>query len=378
MLAPWLDLPGATSRLRWFSELAGLDLVRLGTTADAEQIRDTAVTQPVIVALGLLAAGELGIADADVSAGHSIGELTAAVVAQVLTPESAMVLAAVRGRAMAAACAIAPTGMSAVLGGDEPGVLARIEACGLTPANRNGAGQIVAAGRLEGLAQLAAEPPARARVVALAVAGAFHTEHMAPAEAELAALAEGVTVAEPARLLLSNADGTAVPTGRDLLKRLVRQVTSPVRWDLCQATLSDLGVTAVIELPPAGTLTGLAKRSLTGVELLAVRTPDDLPAARELLARSAPSSQASHTPEWRMVVSPARGTFHPQVHAEESRLPAGTALGLVRTRRDEQHVSAGYDGILVEWLAQEGDLVDAGDPLARLNPLPVAAAVDGR
>lgn len=371
MLTPWLDLPGAAARARWLGEIAGLDLLRLGMTAPAEEIRDTAVTQPLIVALGLIAASELPLDDVEVTAGHSVGELTAAALAGVLSPEAATAFAAVRGREMAAACARTPTGMSVVLGGDEATVLARLADCGLVGANRNGAGQIVAAGPLDGLEALAADPPAGARIRALPVAGAFHTEFMAPAEAALAAIADGVTVAEPAMLMLSNADGLATASGRDTMKRLVRQVTAPVRWDLCQSTLADLGVSTIIELPPAGALAGLARRSLPGVDVLALRSPADLPAARELLARAGASGQATHTPEWRMVVSPARGTWHPKELAEQAHLIAGAALGAVHTRRDDQPVSTAYDGVLVEWLVQDGDLVDAGDPLARMHPLPV-------
>lgn len=368
MFTPWLDLPGARARIRWLSTLTGLDLERLGTTADADEIRDTAITQPLVVALGLLAAAELPLDDIGVTAGHSVGELTAAAVAGVLSPEAAVALAAVRGREMAAACATAETSMSAVLGGDPDEVLAAIERHGLVPANRNGAGQVVVAGPTDRLAALAADPPAKARIVPLSVAGAFHTDYMAAAEKALAEVADGVTAEDPERLLLSNADGAAVPTGRQAVKQLVAQVTSPVRWDLCQSTLADLGVTAAIELPPAGTLTGLAKRELKGVELLALKTPDDLLAARELIARAAPSWVDVHTPDWRVVVSPANGTFHPEGHAEGERVGAGTPLGTVRTRRDEQHVSATYDGVLAEWLVEDGDLIHAGEPLARLYP----------
>lgn len=367
MLTPWLDLPGAQARVRWLSAVCGLDLLRLGTTADAEEIRDTAVTQPLIVAMGLLAATELPLADVDATAGHSVGELTAAALAEVFTPEAAVALAALRGREMAAACALAETGMSAVLGGTTEQVLERIEACGLIPANRNGAGQIVAAGPVDGLRKLAAEPPTGARVISLSVAGAFHTPYMAPAEDALTAVAPGIDVQDPRRLLLSNADGTAVASGRQVLRRLVQQVTAPVRWDLCLETLRDLGVTAVIELPPAGTLAGLAKRELKGVEILALKKPEDLVAARDLIAHTT-SAQAQHTPDWRMVVAPVKGTFHPVALAEGSAVTAGSLLGTVRTRRDEHHVNASYDGVLVEWLLQDGDLVDAGEPLARLYP----------
>ena len=368
MLTPWLDLPGVESRLRWLSAVSGLDLVRLGTTADTEEIRDTAVTQPLIVAFGLVAAAELELADVTVTAGHSIGEVTAAALAGVFGPEAAVALARLRGRAMAAACEQAPTGMSAVLGGDPAEVLARLDELGLTPANRNGAGQVVAAGPVDALRELAAAPPRRARIAPLSVAGAFHTAAMAPAEEELAAVADGVAVRDPERLLLSNADGTAVASGHEAVKRLVHQVTRPVRWDLCQATLRDLGATAVLELPPAGTLAGLARRELPGVEILALKTPDNLHAARALLARLAHAGQAEHTPDWRVVVAPVGGTFHPVGLGEGSEVRAGSPLGTVRTKREEHQVNAAYHGVLVEWLLEDGDLVAPGEPLARLYP----------
>jgi [acyl-carrier-protein] S-malonyltransferase len=287
-LSPWLELPGAEARLRWWSVLAGVDLVHLGTEADADEIKDTARTQPLLVAAALLAAEHLPIADAGLVAGHSVGELGAAVLAGVFSAETAIALAGVRGREMAAACALEPSGMSALLGGDVDEVLATLERHGLYPANRNGAGQIVAAGALDALAKLSAEPPAGARVITLPVAGAFHTPFMAPAETALGAVAAGVTVADPARIMLSNLDGSAVATGGELLRRLVSQVTAPVRWDECMRTFVDLGVTGIIELPPAGTLAGLAKRELKGEgapEIVTLKTPADLPAARDLVAR---------------------------------------------------------------------------------------------
>ncbi|MET8123088.1 ACP S-malonyltransferase [Micromonospora sp. NPDC005189] len=287
-LTPWLDLTGTEARLREWSALAGVDLMHLGTAADADEIKDTARTQPLLVAAALLAVEHLPLDGVALTAGHSVGELGAAAVAGVLSAEAAITLAGVRGREMAAACALEPTGMAAVLGGDPDDVLAAIEAHGLYPANRNGAGQIVAAGALDGLDKLAAEPPARARIIRLQVAGAFHTPYMAPAETALAAVAAGITSADPARILLSNLDGTAVDNGPDMVQRLVRQVTAPVRWDLCMRTLADLGVTGVIELPPAGTLAGLVKRDLKGdgaPEIVTLNTPDDLPAARDLIAR---------------------------------------------------------------------------------------------
>jgi [acyl-carrier-protein] S-malonyltransferase len=299
-LSPWLDLPGVADRLQWLSVVTGIDLIGHGTTSDADTIRDTAVAQPLIVAAGLITAAELAqsvtagpgpagaAVPAGVLAGHSVGEFTAAALAGVLSPEQAMVLVRERGRAMAAASAVTPTGMSAVLGGDPEQVLAALARHGLTAANANGSGQVVAAGTLEQLAALRADPPAKTRVVPLQVAGAFHTHHMAPAVEVLAGLARGVQPAEPRTRLLSNADGSVVAGGAAALQRLVNQVSNPVRWDACMETMRTLGVTAVLELAPAGTLTGLAKRALPGVQLVALKTPDDLDAARALLADGAP------------------------------------------------------------------------------------------
>jgi [acyl-carrier-protein] S-malonyltransferase len=295
MLTPWLEgwvgsAQAAESIDRW-SEAIGLDLRRLGTTAEADEIKDTAVTQPLVVAAALIAAEALAaridLPVAVPAAGHSVGELAAAAIAGVLSPDAAVALAAVRGREMAAACALAPTGMSAVLGGDPDEVLARLKELDLDPANRNGAGQVVAAGLLDALAALEEAPPGRARVKALPVAGAFHTHFMAPAEDALRTHAEGVTPAEPTRPLLSNADGETVTDGDEALRRLVAQVTRPVRWDSCMASLRELGVTAVIELPPAGALVGLVKRELKGTATLALKSPDDLDKAVDLVREHA-------------------------------------------------------------------------------------------
>ncbi|TDC09638.1 ACP S-malonyltransferase [Actinomadura bangladeshensis] len=287
-LQPWLEIPGVADRLAWWSAVTGLDLVRYGTEADAEEIRDTAVAQPLLVAAAL-AAYEVLYEDSvpDAVAGHSVGELAAAAIAGVLSPEAALVLVRERGRAMAEAAAVTETGMTAVLGGDPDEVLASIDKHGLTPANVNGAGQIVAAGTMERLAKFADEPPAKARLRPLSVAGAFHTEHMEPAVATLRRLAPGAPVADPRTTLLQNRDGAVVATGRDFVARLVDQVSAPVRWDSCMAAMRDLGVTAIIELPPAGTLTGLARRELKGIELVALKTPADLDKARELIKADA-------------------------------------------------------------------------------------------
>ena len=370
-LTPWLELPAARTRLAWWSALAGVDLIHLGTRAGAEEIKDTARTQPLLVAAALLAGEHLALHDVGLVAGHSVGELGAAALAGVLPAEAAIALAGLRGREMAAACALEPTGMSAVLGGDPDEVVAAIERHGLHPANRNGAGQIVAAGALDALAKFAAEPPARARVIPLAVAGAFHTPYMGPAEAALAEVAGGVTVHDPARILLSNLDGSAVPHGREMVQRLVRQVTAPVRWDLCMRTLKDLGVTGIIELPPAGTLAGLAKRELKGEgapEIVTLNTPDDLPAARDLIARHGMPPSLEPAPLFRVVVAPGAGAFRPaEGLVEGADVRSGQVIGQVETRQGAIDVPAHAAGVLTEWLAHHDDPVAAGQPVARIG-----------
>jgi len=287
MLAAWLEQPGAAERLAAWSEISGLDLARLGTTATAEEITDTAVTQPLVVAATLLAYEELTrrglLAGKDtVVAGHSVGEIAAYAIAGVISADDAVKLAATRGSEMAKACALEPTGMSAVLGGDEAEVLARLEALDLVPANRNAAGQIVAAGALSALDKLAEDPPAKARVRQLATAGAFHTHYMASATDGYATAVEKVTTAEPRTKLLSNADGQPVASAADAITKLVAQLTRPVRWDLCTETMRQDNVTAIVEFPPAGTLAGIAKRELRGVPTQAVKSPADLDGLAEL------------------------------------------------------------------------------------------------
>ncbi len=295
-LEPWLETPQLAERFERWSEAARLDLKRYGTTADADEIRDTAVAQPLIVGAGLAATtslfGDLATAptQVDVVAGHSVGEFTAAGIAGVLDPDDAMALVAERGRGMADASARIATGMTAVLGGDRDEVVAALDAHGLTAANDNGSGQFVAAGTMEQLTALKEDPPARARLRPLPVAGAFHTAHMAPAMEQVRTVADATNCFEPRTRLLSNSDGQVVTGGNEYLDRLVTQISSPVRWDSCTQTLADLGVTALIELPPAGTLVGMAKRALRGVELLAVKSPDDLDRARELVKEHAVGS----------------------------------------------------------------------------------------
>ena len=285
MLADWLELPGAADRIERWSQISGLDLAALGTTATAEEITDTAVTQPLVVATTLLAFGEYakrGLPTDAIVAGHSVGEIAAYAIAGVISPDDAVRLAAVRGAEMAKACAVEPTGMAAVLGGDEAEVLARLEALELIPANRNAAGQIVAAGALAALEKLAEDPPAKARVRALATAGAFHTHYMGSALDGYAAAAAEVSATDPTTTLLSNVDGKPVTSGADAMAKLVAQLTRPVRWDLCTETMRDRGITAIVEFPPAGTLTGIAKRELRGVATHAVKTPADLDGLAEL------------------------------------------------------------------------------------------------
>jgi [acyl-carrier-protein] S-malonyltransferase len=395
-LAPWLELPGVADLLASWSDLAECDLMKYGTVGTADEIRDTAIAQPLLVAAALAAASVLAMGPAfsggndrgeassvdraeharhadgrqgGIAAGHSVGELAAGVIAGVLAPPDALRLVGVRGRAMADAAAARQTSMTAVLGGEEAVVLRSIEAHGLTPANSNGAGQIVAAGTAEQLATFAADPPAGARLRPLQVAGAFHTAHMAPAVDALRAEAAALDVRDPVLTLLSNRDGAPVRTGADWLERICSQVSAPVRWDSCMSTMGSLGATAFLELPPAGTLVGLARRAMPGVQLLAVRTPDDLDAARALLAEHDVHSD-SHAPEWRLLVAPLAGTF--RAAAAPGRpgvaVRSGAELGRVEMRGGSHQVTAGFPATIIEWLVEDGDPVSPGQPLVRLEP----------
>jgi [acyl-carrier-protein] S-malonyltransferase len=377
-LGPWLEVPTFADRLSWLSAVSSLDLRHYGTEAGADTIRDTAIAQPLLVAAGLLVALELFPHPADgyplvgVVAGHSVGEITAAAGVGVLSAEQAMVFVRERGRAMAEASAATPTSMTAVIGGDPDDVLAALAAHGLTAANNNGAGQIVAAGTKDQLSALATNPPRRARLIELSVAGAFHTVHMEPAVARLAALARAISTHPPRTRLLSNADGQVVHDGREVLKRLVRQVAAPVRWDLCMAAMGDLGVTGMLEMSPAGTLSGIAKRNLKGVEAFALNAPDQLEEAMEFVQKHGGAASASPipgNPPWRLVVSPGKGQFMRTEDIEaDTILPSHSTVGMVKTLRDEMPVSAPHGGIVVEWLVEDGDPVSPGQPLLRLHP----------
>ena len=372
-LSPWLELPGVADRLHWLSTVAGIDLAAHGTTSDEETIKDTAVAQPLIVAAGLLSLLALFQHPADgfrvvgAGAGHSVGEITAASAAGVISAEQAMVLVRERGRSMARAATVTATGMSAVLGGDPQEVLASIESQGLTAANVNGAGQVVAAGTLEQLAALADNPPAKARVMPLKVAGAFHTEHMQPAVADLARLSRAVSTHDARVPIVSNVDGSVVHSGPEVLRRIVNQVSNPVRWDLCMETLKDLGVTGIIEIPPAGALTGLAKRGLKGVEVLALKTPDDLEAAHRMVREHGSSRQASQ-PTWRLVTSPVKGMVQVSAVQPGTAVAAGDVVAHVSSLRDSLEVRSGHAGTVVEWLVEDGDPVSPGQPLLRMHP----------
>ena len=374
-LTPWLELPNFEDRMKWLGTVAGIDLVAHGTTSDEDTIRDTAVAQPLIVSAGMVSLLSLfphpgeAYAKVGIGAGHSVGEITAAAAANVISAEQAMVLVRERGNAMATASAVTPTGMSAVLGGDRDEVIAKLAQHGLTAANENGAGQIVAAGTLEQLAALETDPPAGARVRPLSVAGAFHTKHMAPAVGILAQHAKAISTHDARSRLLSNADGTVVQDGREVLKRLVTQVSNPVRWDLCMQTMLDLGVTGLIELPPAGTLVGLAKRAMPGVECVSLKTPDDMPAALDLIARHGTETAVTDSPTWRLVVAPFKGIIEFNVSEEPGTVLDGkTKVATIRTLRDEYEVEAPHGGTIVEWLVTDGDPVNPGQPLLRLHP----------
>lgn len=373
-LAPWLEIPAVADRMAWWSTVTGLDLARYGTEGDAEEIRDTAIAQPLLVSAALASVLCVFPHPADafrqvgVAAGHSVGEISALAGTNVMSAESALVLVRERGRAMAEASAVTATGMTAVLGGDPEEVLAAIERHGLTAANRNGAGQVVAAGTLEQLDAFAAAPPAKARLRPLSVAGAFHTEHMRPAVDRLASLGRAISVRDPRTRLVSNADGMVIHDGHEALERIVRQVANPVRWDLCMETLGELGVTGVLEVPPAGTLVGLVKRALPGVETFALKTPEDLPAAREFVSAHAMASPLDTSPTWRLLVSPLAGTFRRGDAEAGEALTEGSTVGGVVSRGEDHPVLAPHGGTVIEWLAEDGDPVSPGQPLVRLHP----------
>jgi [acyl-carrier-protein] S-malonyltransferase len=379
-LAPWLDVPGVADRLAWWSAAADLDLVHYGTEADADTIRDTAIAQPLLVASGIAAALALFPHPAEAfrlvgaAAGHSVGELTAAAGTGAITAEAAMVLVRERGRSMAAAAAVTQTSMTAVLGGDRDEVLAKIAEYGLTAANDNGAGQIVAAGTVEQLAAFQTDPPAKCRLRALSVAGAFHTKHMDPAVDRMALLARGVSIRDPHVPYISNRDGSVVHSGREVVERLVQQIANPVRWDLCMQTMGELGVTGVLEVPPAGTLTSLVKRALPGVATFALKTPDDLDAARAFVAEhGAPVHSLATSPTWRLVVAPFSGTVRVGVPGGDPVEPGillapGAKIGAVVSRRAEQTLIAEHGGTVLEWLVEDGDPVAPGQPLLRVHP----------
>src|SRR6266498_2340236 len=346
-LSAWLELPGFADRLGPWSELAGCDLIRCGSTAGADEIRDTAIAQPLLVAAAIATADELfgGLGQAarlaGAAAGHSVGELGAGSIAGVISPEDALRLVRVRGRAMARAAAAEPTGMTAVLGGNEKDVLAAIEGHGLTPANVNGAGQLVAAGTMAQLAAFAADPPARARLIPLSVAGAFHTRHMAPAVEDLRDAASAITAKDPRLVLLSNHDGAVVRSGTDWLERIVTQVSSPVRWDKCMQSMTGLGVSALVELQ----------------------------AARSLIAEHGQADADSDAPEWRLLVAPLAGIFRACSDGQPGvMISSGDELGHVEIRGGSHLVTPTFPATIIEWLVEDGDPVSAGQPLIRLLP----------
>jgi [acyl-carrier-protein] S-malonyltransferase len=368
-LSSWLSLGGAAEHLARLSDAAGIDLVAAGTTMSDEQITDTAVAQPLIVAASLTTAALLpDLPRAAVFAGHSVGEFAASALAGIISDTDAVSLVATRGAAMAQASTSPAGGMTALLGGDPDEVARAIEAAGASIANYNARGQVVAAGTTEALARLAEAPPAGARVRPLAVAGAFHTDLMSPARSAIATAAAAVSTADAAVGVVSNVDGRLITSGAQMLDRLVAQVCSPVRWDLCMQTFGSMGVTAAIELAPAGTLTALVRRELPDVVTLALRTPEDLDAAHALIAEHGAELTDLSMP-WQLLVSPAGGTVSlPETAAaDHSALAAGDLVVRVTTRTEDLEVRAERAGQLVEWLVHDGDPVSAGQPLARVT-----------
>jgi [acyl-carrier-protein] S-malonyltransferase len=366
-LTPWLTLDGVSENLHRHSDEAGLDLIAAGTTMSDTDITDTAIAQPLIVAASLMTAALLpDLPRGTVFAGHSVGEFAADALAGTISEADAMRLVAARGAAMAKASASPAGGMTAILGGDADEVLEAITDAGCSVANHNAKGQVVAAGTVEALARLAAAAPDRARLRPLAVAGAFHTDLMAPAREAIAAAAGQVKVAPASFGVLSNEDGALITNGAEALSRLVSQVCRPVRWDLCMRTLAALGVTATIELAPAGTLSALIRRELPDVTALALREPGDLAAARELIDEHAAELTDTTLP-WQLLVAPAGGTVSVADSAINRDLAAGDIVVRVTTRTEELDVRIEHPAHLVELLVHDGDPVSAGQPLARVS-----------
>ena len=362
-LTPWLTSYDVRPRLDELSKAAGFDLYAAGTDPSYDVV-DTAVAQPLLVAAGVVTAELLGELSPETAVvGHSVGELTAAAVSGAMRADDAVRIAAQRGAAMKRACADADGGMTALLGGDAVEVQDAIAAAGCVAANVNGAGQIVAAGPRTALEKLAANPPAGARLRSLGVAGPFHTDWMAPAADELETAIESVDVVAHHRGIVSNLDGAIVTTGEILKQRIVSQLTAPVRFDLCMQTLRGLGVTAVVELAPGGVLAGIAKRELAGVDIVALKSPADVGAAQALVRTQHPAGEHLDT-DWRVVVAPARGTFHPVEHID---LTEGRRIGVVTNRSGDIEVTTDAPSVVVEWLATDGDPVAAGQPLARVH-----------
>jgi [acyl-carrier-protein] S-malonyltransferase len=366
-LTPWLTLDDVVENLQRHSDASKVDLLVAGTVMSDSDITDTAVAQPLIVAASLVTAAALPtLPSHSVLAGHSVGEFAAAAIGGALSEADAVGLVSRRGAAMAAASAATSGGMTAVLGGNAADVEAAVTAAGCVIANYNATGQVVAAGTREALDRLAATAPDRARLRPLAVAGAFHTSLMAPALQDVADAAGAVVPSRARHGVLSNADGALITNGAELLSRLVSQVCSPVRWDLCMRTLSALGVTATIELAPAGTLTALIRRELPSVTALALNTPDDLPAARELIEQHTAEIPFQAFP-WQVIVAPAKGTVTmPDTH-DHTAVAAGDLLVRVTTRTDALEIHAKHAGELVEWLVHDGDPVSEGQPIARVS-----------
>jgi len=285
-LKSWLEIPEFKKKIQEYSELISLDLIHHGTLSDLETIKDTAIAQPLIAGASIASASLLDLANLSGVAGHSVGEVSAAAIAGVLTEAEAMQLVSVRSKAMAMVAASSePTAMAAILGGDIEVVLARLNGFNLSAANFNGAGQIVAAGAKTDIDSFVSEGLTGSKVIELNVAGAFHTKYMEPAIGTLNTFKDTLLAHDPNVVLWSNEAGQMITRGSDYLDLLVGQVANSVRWDLCMASMVEAGVSAVIEVSPAGTLMGLAKRSMPGIEIVALKEPKDLEAAQELLNR---------------------------------------------------------------------------------------------
>ena len=290
MLSPWVTDSKDKELVDSWSSLISVDLLKLGQSGNSEEIKSTDNAQLLIFITSILSSLNLDLKNAKdqsiIFAGHSVGEFAAYSIAGTFEVDQALKIVARRGQSMLAATnAFSKTGMSAVLGGNNDEVISYLREFNLIPANINSNGQIIAAGTLENLDRLANTPPAGTRVRPLEVSAAFHTKYMEPAISRFKEIFRDLNTNSPSQIILSNKNGEELNKSTDIIENLINQVISPVRWDLCQAKMVELGVTGMLELAPGGTLCGIAKKEIPSVETFAIKSPEDIQSANDFIRK---------------------------------------------------------------------------------------------